>query len=376
MSHAANTRLVRASMLVAWALAACSGGAREQRTSELELAPPPSSASASAAPELAGDSTPLAPNPPTKREAGAETCEVTRLSLGASSSEPPLVAFGRTAGLAAWTRANGGLALQSLDALGNPTGREHSINLAQLQVPSALFALGDRFVLLVRSWDYAQHDVRWWGLVVRDSGEPLANKLTSLGFDGFDVVVGRALDRARVGLLVRPAAIAPPDVASLPGHWQTIHAADDGRLESTAIAVSFDDLVTTTEDAWEPASLDGKRGWVATHAGEKGRFGVFDGTRQGTARASLDRAPDVLAVTVTDRSSPPPRGPGGTIYEMLPQLVLERRLGSTWLGATSLEVNVSRGAWPGVVAWTGRLFLYPCHSNDAATLVRVDCRPR
>ncbi len=97
----------------------------------------------------------------------------------------------------------------------------------------------------------------WTALVVEPAGA--IHLPVDIDLDGMDVRVAQALDGRRVGLIVTSAGIAK---TRAPGRWQTLAVAPDGRLTSSPVAVAVDDLVTTTNDAWEPAALMGRRGWM------------------------------------------------------------------------------------------------------------------
>src|SRR5262249_44084189 len=151
-----------------------------------------------------------------------------------------------------------------------------------------VYALHGGFVVLLRLWEWQKHEAGWWGVWVGADGQPRRPPV-ELGMADMDIAVARAVDGQTLALVLRPAAIAPGR-DPLPGRWQTIRAGDDGGLRSIATAVLVDDLVTTTEDSWEPARLRGEAGWVVLRSGARRPAGVFGGKRMRAEDAVLERA--------------------------------------------------------------------------------------
>jgi hypothetical protein len=340
-----------------------------------------SSASPSAAPsEDAGATEPTAAPPwdefPTIQNAGAESCKIASvLSLGPVVEDAPVVAFGRTGGLAAWKQNEATLALQALSADGALVGSTVTTPLeANLRV-ARVYALDRVFVVLLRLWDWQKHDVRWWGVVVSARGEPLKGPV-DLDMADMDIRVGQAPDGQRIALVLMPADIAARR-DSLHGRWQTVTLGAGGTLESKATKVSVDDLVTLGTEAWEPAALAGQRGWVVLRDGIVRPEGLFDGKRVSSAGAVPLRPKDGIVAKVYSTAVPPPRGPGGTIYEALPNPALRRTHDGKPAGAVlGLEARGTHASYE--VVWSGTHFVYPWRQYGGtfvAMLSTIDCRP-
>jgi hypothetical protein len=240
-----------------------------------------------------------------------------------------------------------------------------------------MFATERGFVLLLRRWDYQRGDVRWWGQVFGQDGRPAALPI-DLGLADMDLRIGQAIDGDRIGLVVVQAHIAKRKHV---GRWQTLVVGPDGMITSIPVVAAVDDLVTTTDDAWEPAVLDGKRGWVVSRRGARRPEGIFDGVRRPAAAALRLSPADGLSAEVVNLAVPPPRGPHGTIFEAMGEPALRRTLAGKpfghlvplqWRGnpVGTYAMNVDR-----TLFWSGTHFLYPFHHKNSAYLLPVHCGP-
>jgi hypothetical protein len=309
---------------------------------------------------------------PTLDAAGAKECRLEAVvELGPIVGDPPVLGFGARGGLAAWLSAETTLALRPLDASGATRAPATTVAVGTGYAPRLVYAVDRGFLVLLRLWDLRQGPVRWRGLLVAPDGSVLGSAV-DLGLDGMDVLVGRALDGAAVGLILAPA------FTEAPWRWQTIAVDADGHLASTPIEVAVDDLGNTGQDRWVPAELDGRPGWVILRAGARRPDGVFAGARLPAGRAVL--LGDDLSGAVVNLATPPPPGPGGTIYEAMaePALVREhhgRRLGD----ATRLVVRGDAVGVTGMyleieLAWTGSRFACTYIDEQTARLLPVNCR--
>jgi hypothetical protein len=314
--------------------------------------------------------------------AGAAVCKLAGVVSLGSTQGNPVAGFGKDGGLAAWKQDADTLLVQRLAPGGAVLGGPAQVRLTAEQEPKAVYALDRGFVVLLLRWDWQHGDSRWWGVVVNRDGHAERSPV-EIGLGGMDVAAGQVADAEHVVLLVWPAAIAP-NRAQLRGRWQTLHVDASGVLTSAATAVAIDDLVTTTQDHFEPARLAGSAGWVVLRNGVLRPAGVFGGRRQPAAEAVLLRGSDGISAEVVDRAVPPPPGPRGRIYEAQRRPALARAHDGQPLGQPlDLEVDGFPVGVHGVViqtdlVWSGTHFLYPFRSSgtkDVASLLPIDCHP-
>ncbi|MCA9657832.1 MAG: hypothetical protein KC486_05770 [Myxococcales bacterium] len=297
------------------------------------------------------------------------------MALGAGAADEIVVGFGPELGLAAFRSAPATLSMRVVAADGALVGDLMTATIVDEGRPRWVFWLDPGFVVLVMDWDWRGARVAWSALLVRPGQPP--TPAVDLGLDGMDVRVARALDRRSVGLIVQAAAISRADE---PGRWQTIAVAEDGSIRSTAIAVDLDDLVTRTDERWAPAELDGARGWVAVREGEEPTEGVFAGRRVATDAAAARTDADAVVASIINGAVPPPRGPGGTIFEARGEPLLVRSRGADEVGEPLLMAW--RGDVVGAVAmnvstalfWSGSRFLYAYDGPKGAMILPIDCR--
>jgi hypothetical protein len=321
---------------------------------------------------------PAAAPEPTRSNAGADECRVEEAApLGRGGGGPIVVAFDRTGGLAAWPQASATLAVRPIALDGSARGPVVRVAVGKEIEPYAMFATAPGFVLLLRRLDYQHGFRRWWGARVfgRD-GRP-AGPIIDLGLADMEVRVGQAIDAYRIGLIV---AGAPIGKRTHTGRWQTLSVGPGGVITSTPIVAAVDDLVTTTDDVWEPAVLAGQRGWVVLRRGVRRPEGIFDGAREPAAAAVPLVPPDGVSAEVVNLAVPPPPRPGGTIFEAMGQPALRRTHAGeafgqlvhlAWhgnpVGAYAMNVETA-------LFWSGTHFLYPFHHDNGAYLLPVDCR--
>lgn len=320
-----------------------------------------------------------APPEPTRSNAGADDCRVGEAApLGYAGSGPVVVAFDRTGGLAAWPRpVTTVLSVRPIAPDGSARGPVIVVAPRQDMQPAAMFATERGFVLLLRRWAYQQGDARWWGQVFGRDGRPAAPP-ADLGLADMDVRIGQAIDGNRIGLVVVQASIAKRKHV---GRWQTLVVGPDGVITSIPVVAAVDDLVTTTDDAWEPAVLEGKRGWVVSRRGARRPEGIFEGVRRPAAAALRLSPADGLSAEVVNLAVPPPLGPDGTIFEPTGEPALRRTLAGKPFG------QLVRLEWRGnpvgthamnvdpTIFWSGTHFLYPFREKNVVYLLPVHCRP-
>jgi hypothetical protein len=291
---------------------------------------------------------------------------------------PIVVAFDRTGGLAAWPEASATLAVRPVAPDGSARGPIVRVVVGKEIEPYAMFATERGFVLLLLRLDDQHGYRRWWGgRVFGRDGRP-AGPAIDLGLADMEVRVGQTIDADRIALVVAGANIAKRKRV---GRWQTLIVGHDGGITSIPFGVAVDDLVTTTDDVWEPAVLAGQRGWVVLRRGMRRPEGIFDGVRQPAAAAERLLPPDGVSAEVVNLAVPPPPGPDGTIFEEMGRPALRRtRAGEAfgklvqliWHGnpVGSYAMNVESALF-----WSGTHFLYPFHEDNGAYLLPVDCRP-
>lgn len=265
--------------------------------------------------------------PPTLITAGGTTCKVgDAIELAQHAETSAVLGFDAASGLAVWKPDPATLALQPLVRDGTRRGQMATLPLADGNEPDDVVALGGRFVVLVRRWDWQHDDVRWWGVVVDASG--YAGPLVDLGLAGLDVDSARATSASEIVLTVSAAAIAKhPETPPLRGQTLT---------------------VTGDHLASRPSKL------VPSPAAAPFRYVVINAV------------------------DPPPPGPGGTIYEPLGRPVLERTNAGARVGQlTALEFHGNPIAFSmnidPYIAWSGTHFLYPFREG-ALRLLPIDCR--
>lgn len=319
---------------------------------------------------------PAPPSPtlaPTLATAGAADCKLlSPVTLGPIVEGHATVGFGPASGLAAWKRDPATLALQPLALDGAPRGAAVAVPVAADIEPDHVFALARGFLVLLRRWDWQRNDARWWGLAVDDAGRS-TRQPADLGMAGMDVKIGQPLDARRVGLVLLAAAIAPQPQS--PSRWQTVTVAADGSITSTPVAVRVDDFISHyLDDAWIPATRNGKRGWSV------GAEGVFEGVRERSAGAT-PLVPDAIQAAVQNLAQPIPARPGGMHIEPMARPAFIRTHAGRALGPpTELEV-AGRGVgvmgfqMSGTLTWTGTHFVYSYRDASTARLLPITCRP-
>ena len=318
---------------------------------------------------------------PTVATAGAQDCKLDPVVvLGPGFN--PVVGFGRGGGLAAWKPADTKLALRRLSSDGTTRGDMTTVSIDKDHDPKLIFAVGRGFVVLLERWDWQREDLQWFGLYVKEDGHATAPAV-DLKLALMNITLGRAIDGEHLALVVQPRFIGPN---SERGRWQTVAVAPDGRLTSTAIAVEVDDLATTIEDRWVPAVLDGRAGWAVLRGETLRPFGVFGGKRMPAAGAEVVDDGGFTARIGDLRGPPPPPGPDGRIYEMVPRPALVRERHGKQVGSqTRLEVfgnpapSGGLSVDPEKIVWTGTHFVYPFGESRGpdsylACLLPIDCR--
>jgi len=314
---------------------------------------------------------------PTLRTAGAKACKILPpIVLGARDNGYTIVGFGPQGGVATWMSGASTLALQRLARDGTKVGAAASAQVGKGLEPKHVYPVDRGFVVLLLRWDSQNGVVAWEGMLYDSGGR--AHEPVDIGLDGMVVRVGQPLDGHAVGLIVSAAYIAKQ---KQPGRWQTVTVGADGKLISVATAIAVDDLVTTTDDAFVPATLAGKRGWMVLRNDARRPDGVFGGTRVAAAHAAPLSPSDGLIGVMRNRARPPPRGRGGTIREALGRPTLVRmhkgkelgdRLALEWhgnpVGAVAMNIE-------SLLFWSGTHFVYPFRGNAGACLLPIDCRP-
>jgi hypothetical protein len=330
-------------------------------------------------PRASGTASPVATAPePTRATAGADDCRVGEaVSLGGGGG-PIVVAFDRTGGLAAWPETSTMLAVRPIAPDGSARGPVVRVAVGKEVEPHAMFATGHGFVLVMLRLDSQHGYRRWWGgRVFGRNGRP-AGPATDLGLADMEVRVGQALDADRIGLIVAGANVAKRNTV---GRWQTLVVGHDGGISSIPSVVAVDDLVTTTDDDWQPAVLAGQRGWVVLRRGLRRPEGIFDGVRRPAAAALPLVPPDGVSAEVVNLAEPPPPGPDGTIFEAMGRPALRRTRAGEAFGqlAQLLRHGNPVGSYgmnvESALFWSGTHFLYPFHEDKGAYLLPVDCRP-
>jgi hypothetical protein len=312
---------------------------------------------------------------PTLQTAGAEACRIgAPVRLGARHDGDTIVGFGSSGGVAVMKRDATTLLVQPIGFDALKTGKATTVSVPTGVEPIHLFSLEQGFVVLLRLWDWQGGRASWSAVMLERSGR--AHPPVDIGLDGMDVRVAQPLDGQRVGLVVAAAAIAK---TKAPGRWQTLTVPANGPIQSSPVAVSVDDLVTTTNDVWQAAALDGKRGWLVLREGARRQEGVFDGVRQAAAAATPLRPSDAIVATMKNGAVPPPRGAGRMIREARgrPMLVrthrgkeIGQRLVPRWRGTT---VGVSAMYIQSSIFWSGSHFIYPFRHGNEASLLPIDC---
>jgi hypothetical protein len=305
-------------------------------------------APASGPPKLSNTAQPVVPAAqpvePTEATAGAKTCTLGEaVLLGPHGEESAIVGFDRGGGLAVWKRDKTVLALQAITLAGTPRGAQVTVALPEGIVPKLIYPLGDRFVVLVRKWDWQRNELDWWGLVADRSGKVTALP-AQIGLADVDITRGEIVDGRRISLYVGPGAISKD--LKRPARTQLLTVTATG-IASTATAV------------------------MATAAGPPPR--------------------DAIGFSVINRATARPgggAGPGGMIIEPMGQPALERTQHAKRFGdpvALEWQGNpIAHGMYvESYIVWSGTHFIYPFYTDDGGPthdkyverLLPIDCKP-
>jgi len=271
-------------------------------------------------------------SPPTLRTAGATECRLAEVvELGPDGGEHAVVGFGATTGLAAWRSASDRLAVRSISRDGTVRGGIRAIALPPGHAPHAIYALGERFVIITRLRDWQHDKVDWWAMVVDADALPRTGEV-SLGLADHDIASFAHVDGEHLVARAGPAAISKAKTHA--ERWVILEVAKDA-------------LVTTPSP---------------------------------TAPALPPPSRDAIAYIVTNGARPPPHGPGGTIYEAMGRPMLERSRSGTPVGR-SIELDYHRNPIAHSmnispdIAWSGTHFLYPFVHDQRQLLLPIDCKP-
>ncbi|GAC1351440.1 MAG: hypothetical protein NVSMB1_04500 [Polyangiales bacterium] len=316
---------------------------------------------------------------PTLANAGASVCKIGEpVVLGAPIVGGARIGFGGSRGVAVFYQRETMLAFQPIGLNGATVGAVRELVVSERLEPSFIFAIDRGFIVLLKRSGGASSDLSWWGVFIDHAGTVIKPPV-DLGQANLEVVVAQPLSSGEIGLILAPPSYAK---AKHPAHWVTLTVDREGNIVSRPAAVMFDDLLQTSS-VWEPAAMNGKRGWVVSIDGARRPDGLFGGTRGPAAQAVLLRPNDVLEVQVWNGATPPPPSPGfhGRINEPFAQPVLTRTLAEkpvgekVWLEWESGTPSHSMYADPDV-AFSGTHFLYPFYDNkNVGRLLPIDCRP-
>jgi hypothetical protein len=269
---------------------------------------------------------------PTTANAGAATCTLgVAVVLGPHGQGNAVLAFDARGGIAAWKSAPSTLSLQALGNDGKRVGNATTLAISETLEPHAIYAVGAGFVVLLRRWGWETKDLAWFGVVVERTGAT-ASGAVDLQLADLDITAAQVTTDRTIALTVGPGYISKNQQQPVRGHLLEI--AGTGITSSPS----------------------------ATLAGTD------------------PQAPDAIDFDVTNGAVPPPRGPGGTIYEAMGQPILNRTLGGKRVGnPIDLEfrgnpIAHSMNISPYIV-WSGTHFLYPFWETDVVRILPIDCRP-
>ncbi|APR77861.1 Hypothetical protein A7982_03208 [Minicystis rosea] len=344
-----------------------------------DAASPDAGAPDAASPPDAGAPTPATSAPwpryPTLENAGAAACKPARtVALGPIEGDAPIVGFGPAGGLAAWRPNNTSLILQPITAAG-VTGTTVTVALDSDLTVERIHALRGGLIVVIRRWDWQKKIARWWGLPVGYDAHPLGARV-DLGLADMDILLHQIIDDERVALLLFPAAIAPAR-DRLQHRWQTLTLGAGGVIESKR-GGDLGHVEMLSSDTWEPATLGQRRGWAVFRDGVLQPEGIFDGQRMKSAGATSVRPNDAIDARVYSLAVPPPRGPGGRIYEALPQPALVREHRGKRVG-TPFDLSSNNHTDLNDAVWSGTYFVHASrdhhHEPATAALTFIDCAP-
>jgi hypothetical protein len=303
------------------------------------------------------------------RSAGAATCRISSPTVLGSAADDPGIGFDRDGGLVVWPQSQLQLSLMAVTHDGQPHGQVFAAPLGESSEVDRVEPLtGGGFVVVLHS-SYG-HSGRSFSLVVDREARPV-RPIAELPVPRAGFVMDlQSLDRHRVVMLV-----AHGTSSSEPVQWIELSVADGSVLRVSSPFVMPPLRVGGINDAFERAKRDGAPGWVVIRGDSGERDGIFDGALVDGSRAIVEHPVDaVVAAHVYRTDQPPPPGPDGTIYELIPQFALFRTIGGQSVGESlRLEHPPFDDMRVPHFAWSGSHFVFPYTRDHSAYMLAVDC---